>query len=85
MLVLYEYCLSPLSPLHLRNRLFGLIATPNGALRVPPAHLSFAASPKSKKNIPETKCFLLARTRAARGVYLSTGLSCNLLSYIAPS
>jgi hypothetical protein len=31
-----------------RTRLFGLIATPNGALRAPPAHRSFAAPLKIK-------------------------------------
>ena len=47
-----------------------------GAAR-PPAHRSFAGSYLPPKNFPE------ARTRAARGLYLSIGLSCTLLSYIA--
>jgi hypothetical protein len=53
------------------------------ALRAPPR--SFAAPPKiEKKLFPETKCFPSGpKTRAARGVYLFTGLSYTLLSYIA--
>ena len=35
-------------PCDARTRLFGLIKTPNGALRAPP-HRSFAAPPKIKK------------------------------------
>jgi hypothetical protein len=59
-----------------RTRHFDLIATINGALRAPPPiaaslllfiQQSFPSGPNS----------------AARGVYLSFGLNCTLLSYIA--
>jgi hypothetical protein len=43
----------------------------------PLAYRSFAASYLSPKAFPQ------ARTRSARGEYLSIGLSCTLLSYIA--
>ncbi len=57
-----------------RTRLFGLINTPNRALRAPPpAHRSLAASPKIKKIVQKQNASLLARTWAARGLYLSTG------------
>ncbi len=60
-----------------------------GAARPPrPVHRCFAASYSSPKNkityFQKQKASLQAQTRAARGVYLSTGLSCTLLSYIAP-
>ncbi len=48
----------------------------------PPRPLQLRCS--LKKNIPETKCFPSGPNRAASDVYLSTGLSCTLLSYIAP-
>ncbi len=71
-------------PCAARTRLFGLINTPNGALCAPcPSQLR--CSPKNKKVYQKQNASFLARTRAARGVYLSTGLSCTLLSYIAPS
>jgi hypothetical protein len=56
-----------------------------GALRPPPAHRSFAAPTKIKNRLYiETKSFPSSPKSAARGVYFSTGLSCTLLSYIAP-
>ncbi len=71
-------------PCAARTRLFGLINTPNGPLRAPrPSQL--CCSPKNKKIFQKHNASFLARTRAARGVYLSTGLSFTLLSYIAPS
>ncbi len=40
--------------------------------------------PKNKNKIfQKQNVFLQARTRAARGIYFSTGLSCTLLSYAA--
>jgi hypothetical protein len=53
----------------------------------PPAHRRFAAPPKMKNKLQYFQiqnAFLQARTRDASGVYFSTGLSCTLLSYIAP-
>jgi hypothetical protein len=38
-------------PCAARTRLFELIATPNGALRAPPAHRTYAASYSTPKNI----------------------------------
>ena len=65
-------------PCAARTRLFGLIDMPNGALRALPAYRSFAASYLPPKTLSQ------ARTRSARGcLYLSIGLSCTLLSYIA--
>ncbi len=54
------------------------------ALRAPPP--SFAAPQKKIKlqYFQKQNASLQAQTRAARGVYFSTGLSCSLLSYIAP-
>jgi hypothetical protein len=51
----------------------GFINMPNGALRAPPAHRSFATCPKIKKIVQKQNASLLARAWAARGVYLSTG------------
>jgi hypothetical protein len=52
----------------------------------PPRPSQLRCSPKSKKIFQKQYASFLAQTRAARGVYLSTGLrSCTLLSYIAPS
>ncbi len=46
-LSLYQWVLaSRARPCAARTRLFGLIATPNGTLRAPPAHRSFAAPQK---------------------------------------
>jgi hypothetical protein len=74
-----------------RTRLFGLINTPKRALRASPSARSIAASlllvhpPEIKITyFQKQKASLQAQTRAARGVYLTTGLSCTLLSYIAP-
>jgi hypothetical protein len=70
-----------------RTRLFWLINSPKGALRAPPVHRKFAASYSSKIKItyfPKQNASIQAQTRAARDVYLSTGLSCTLLSCIAP-
>ncbi len=79
-------------PCAARNRLFGLINSPKGALCAPP---SIAASYSSKIKItyfPKQNASLQAQTRAATDVYLSTGLSCTLtelhctlLSYAATS
>jgi hypothetical protein len=45
-------------PCTARTRLFGLINTPNGALRAPPAHRSFAALLKIESRLfPDTKIF----------------------------
>jgi hypothetical protein len=65
-----------------RTRLFGLINTTNGALRAPPP-IAASLLPK-KKTFQKQNASLLARTRAARAIYLSTGLSYTLMSYIAP-
>jgi hypothetical protein len=60
-----------------------------GAVRSPPAHRSFAASYSSPQKYKKMNYFqkqnasLLAQTQTRRGVYLSTGLSWTLLSYIA--
>jgi hypothetical protein len=53
----------------------------------PPFHIgaSLLLIHSSKKNyFQKRNASLQARTRAARGLYLSTGLSCTLLSYAAP-
>jgi hypothetical protein len=44
----------------------------------------FGPSFWAHKHFPETKCFPSGPNSGARGIYLSTGLSCTLLSYIAP-
>jgi hypothetical protein len=55
-----------------------------GAAR-PPTHRSFAAPHKTKINyFQKQNIFLQAQTRAARGIYFSTGLRCTLLSCAAP-
>ncbi len=56
------------------TRLFGLIATPNGALRAPP-HRSFAAPPKNKKinSFQKQNYFLQTQTRADRGTLTFRG------------
>jgi hypothetical protein len=74
-------------PCAARTRLFGRINTPNGALRT---HRSFAASYSSPQNkkinyFQKQNAFLQElRPPGTRGVYLSTGISCTLLRYIAP-
>jgi hypothetical protein len=57
---------------------------PIGALRAPPP-IASSLLPKNIKihYFQKQNASLLARTRAARGVYLYTRLSCTLLSYIA--
>jgi hypothetical protein len=52
---------------------FGSSTHPTG--RPPP--------PKKRRLFPETNAFLQARTWAAIGEYLSTGISCTLRSYVA--
>jgi hypothetical protein len=54
----------------------GSLPRPTGRCAPPSAHRSFAASYLPPKAYPQ------ARTRATRGVFLSIGLSCTLLSYI---
>ena len=59
-------------------RFFGLKTRQTGRC-APPANGSFAASYTSPKNnyFQKQIASLLAQTRAAKGVYLSTGLSCT--------
>jgi hypothetical protein len=64
----------------------GSLTRQKGRCAPPPVHRSFAASSSSKIKIsyfPKQNASLQAQTRAARDVYLSTGLSCTLLSYMA--
>jgi hypothetical protein len=65
------------APVRCAHPSFGTHCHAKQALRAPPAHRSFAASYLPPKAYPQ------AQTLAARGVYLSIGLSCTLLSYIA--
>jgi hypothetical protein len=72
-------------PCAARTRFFGLIATPNRALRAPrPSQLSCSPKNKKIKYFQKQNVFLQALIRAARGIYFSTGLSCTLMSYAAP-
>ncbi len=72
-------------PCAARTRLFGLITTPNGALRAPrPSQLRCSPQNKKINYFQKQNVFLQAQTRAARGIYFSTGLICTLLSYAAP-
>jgi hypothetical protein len=64
------------APVRCAHPSFDLIATPDGALRPPPAYRSFAAFISPPK-------LSISSNSIARGVYLSFGLSCTLLSYIA--
>jgi hypothetical protein len=64
------------APVRCAHPSFDLIATPDGALRAPPAYRSFAAFIYPPK-------LSISSNSIARGVYLSIGLSCTLLSYIA--
>ncbi len=66
----------------------GSLTRQKGRCAPPPVRRSFAASYSSKIKItyfPKQNAYLQTQTRAARDVDLSTGLSCTLLSYIAPS
>jgi hypothetical protein len=73
------------APYAARTRLFGFTATPKRGAARPPDHRSFDAPPIIKNKLfSEQNVFLQAQTRAARGIYFSTGLSCTLLSYAAP-
>ena len=54
------------------------------ALRAPPIAATLLPQKLKINYFQKHNAFLQALTRAARGVYLSTGLSCTLMSYIAP-
>jgi hypothetical protein len=67
----------PCAPVRCAHPSFWLFNMQNRGTARPSAHRSFAASFLPPKTFPQV------RTRAARGLYLSIGLSCTLLSYIA--
>jgi hypothetical protein len=67
-------------PCAARNRLFGFIATPNGALRGPPAHRSFAASYSTPKNI-----YNLSNLGCPRPGLLSFQWATEAMKYEVPS
>jgi hypothetical protein len=67
-------------PCAARTRLFGFIATPNGALRAPPAHRSFAASYLTPKNI-----YNLSNLGRPRPGLLSFQWTTEAMKYEVPS
>jgi hypothetical protein len=67
-------------PCAARTRLFGFSATPNGALRAPPAHCSFAASYSTPKNI-----YNLSNLSRPRPGLLSFQWTTEAMKYEVPS
>ncbi len=63
----------------------GSLTRQTGRCAPPPATAASLLPQKKIKKFQKQNTSLLARTYAARGVYLSTGLSCTLVSYIAPA